>query len=146
MMPTQKTRSSSSAKTSAVNAAAVKKSATAQPKAKPASAPTPAPASALAAKPSAVHTPAKPVSAKVKPAKKPSTPKIKLVRDSFTLPEPDHTLIKQCKKAAVSAGRETKKSEVLRAAIQVFSAMPVVAQLAAYERLSAIAVGRPKSK
>jgi hypothetical protein len=71
--------------------------------------------------------------------------KAKLVRDSFTLPESDHALIKQCKKVAISQGRETKKSEVLRAAIQVFHALPLNAQLAAYKKLAVVAVGRPKS-
>lgn len=73
-------------------------------------------------------------------AKKP-----KLVRDSFTLPQQDHDLIKQCKKLALGQGRETKKSEVLRAAIQSFALLPLAKQMAAYQKLEAIAVGRPKS-
>jgi ATP-dependent Zn protease len=85
----------------------------------------------------------KTASSKAKPA---LSAKVKLVRDSFTLPEADHALIKKCKKAAVMAGRETKKSEVVRAAIQVFSAMPINAQLSAYAKLSAIALGRPKAE
>jgi hypothetical protein len=72
--------------------------------------------------------------------------KPKLVRDSFTLPEADHALIKQCKKAAITQGRETKKSEVVRAAMQVFHALPLQAQLAAYSKLSVVVVGRPKLK
>jgi hypothetical protein len=75
-----------------------------------------------------------------------SRAKIKLVRDSFTLPEPDHELIKKCKKAAMTAGRETKKSEVVRAAIQAFSQLSLGDQMAAYNALQPIAVGRPKSK
>ncbi len=110
---------------------------------------------------------AKPVGSAVEPAPAPSpsakattatkattavAPKIeprlkaKLVRDSFTLPETDHDLIKQCKKHAIASGRETKKSEVVRAAIQVFAALSVAQQLAAYEKLQSISVGRPKSK
>lgn len=77
---------------------------------------------------------------------KKAMPKVKLIRDSFTLPEADHDLIKQCKKAAIAGGRETKKSEVVRAAIRAFSDMPVSQQLAAYSKLQAIAVGRPKAK
>jgi hypothetical protein len=98
--------------------------------------------------------PTKKISAKVasKPAKsvkptKPAAPKKpKLVRDSFTLPQVDHDLIKQCKKTALAAGRETKKSEVLRAAIQSFAALSPAQQMAAYAKLQAIAVGRPKAK
>lgn len=88
--------------------------------------------------------------APVKPAAVPggavgSAKKPKLVRDSFTLPQQDHDLIKQCKKLAMGQGRETKKSEVLRAAIQSFASLPVPKQMAAYRKLESIAVGRPKS-
>jgi hypothetical protein len=72
--------------------------------------------------------------------------KAKLVRDSFTLPESDHDLIKQCKKAAIASGRETKKSEVVRAAIRVFSALSTAKQIETYATLQSIAVGRPKAK
>ncbi len=72
--------------------------------------------------------------------------KVKLVRDSFTLPEADHALLKACKKMALVSGRETKKSEVVRAAIRAFSALSAAQQLAAYKALPQIAVGRPKSK
>jgi hypothetical protein len=75
---------------------------------------------------------------------KPKQPK--LVRDSFTMPQADHALIKLAKKAAVAAGRETKKSEVIRAAIQVFSALALSEQISAYGKLATIAVGRPKAK
>ncbi len=124
------------------------------------------PLAAAPAKKSRVSPVAKPVAAQ-KPAKKPAASipkkaappaqppkkpaaatleKVKLVRDSFTLPEVDHELIKRCKKAAVASGRETKKSEVVRAAIQTFNALPLEQQLKAYQALSLIAVGRPKSK
>jgi hypothetical protein len=83
--------------------------------------------------------------AKVPKAAKPANEKKpKLVRDSFTLPQTDHELIKQCKKTALAAGRETKKSEVVRAAIQSFAALPAARQIAAYGKLQAIALGRPK--
>jgi hypothetical protein len=72
--------------------------------------------------------------------------KVKLVRDSFTLPEADHALLKACKKLALTSGRETKKSEVVRAAIRAFSALSAAQQLASYQALPQIAVGRPKSK
>ncbi len=71
--------------------------------------------------------------------------KLKLVRDSFTLPQHDHDLIKRCKKLALEQGRETKKSEVLRAAIQSFALLSLPKQMAAYQKLESIAVGRPKS-
>jgi hypothetical protein len=86
------------------------------------------------------------VAPKVSSSSKKTPPKVKLIRDSFTFPEADHDLIKQCKKAAIAGGRETKKSEVVRAAIRAFSELPVSQQLAAYGKLQAIAVGRPKAK
>jgi hypothetical protein len=69
--------------------------------------------------------------------------KIKIVRDSFTMTESDHDLIKSCKKNAVSKGRETRKSEVVRAAIIAFAAWPIDQQMAAYQKLQAVKTGRP---
>jgi hypothetical protein len=69
--------------------------------------------------------------------------KVKIVRDSFTMTEADHELIKSCKKNAVSKGRETRKSEVVRAAIIAFSAWPIDQQIAAYQKLLAVKTGRP---
>jgi hypothetical protein len=122
--------------------------------------PAKAPAKSAKASPSAVASkptakpPAKTMRVKApaqsakpsKPAKPAVVKKPKLVRDSFTLPQADHDLIKLCKKTAVSAGRETKKSEVVRAAIQNFAALSGAQQLAAYAKLQAIALGRPKAK
>lgn len=87
-----------------------------------------------------------PVNTRVKEVKQPQEKKPKLVRDSFTLPQVDHELLKHCKKIAVTSGRETKKSEVIRAAIQVFAALSPAQQLLAYGKLETIAVGRPKGK
>ncbi len=105
----------------------------AKPLAKPPAKTMPAKAPAQSAKPS-------------KPAKPAVVKKPKLVRDSFTMPLADHDLIKLCKKTAVASGRETKKSEVVRAAIQNFAALSTAQQLAAYAKLQAIALGRPKAK
>jgi hypothetical protein len=98
--------------------------------------------------PSKVRATAQKTTATKAPAKvekKPAAPaKVKLVRDSFTLPENDHALIKACKRAAIAAGRETKKSEVVRAAIRSFNALAIDKQLEAYAALQGIAIGRPK--
>jgi hypothetical protein len=69
--------------------------------------------------------------------------KIKIVRDSFTMTEADHDLIKACKKNAVGKGRETRKSEVVRAAIIAFAAWSTDQQIAAYQKLQAVKTGRP---
>ncbi len=109
----------------------------------------PAVASKPATKPPAKTMPAKAPAQSAKPSK-PAKPAVvkkpKLVRDSFTMPLADHDLIKLCKKTAVASGRETKKSEVVRAAIQNFAALSTAQQLAAYAKLQAIALGRPKAK
>jgi hypothetical protein len=113
-----------------------------------------------AAKPS-VKLAAKPVAKSVtQPAAKPSAaaptkkttalkaalvvPKVKIVRDSFTMTEADHELIKRCKRMAVAKGRETRKSEVVRAAVLAFSTWPIDQQLAAYGKLTAVKTGRPR--
>ncbi len=127
-----------------VSKAPVKAKAVSQ--AKPPKSPAPAPSPV---KPAVKRKPvAKKVTAKVvtKPAKPAAVKKPKLVRDSFTLPQADHDLIKQCKKTAVASGRETKKSEVVRAAIQNFASLSGAAQLAAYNKLQTITLGRPKAK
>jgi hypothetical protein len=116
-----------------------------RPAAKPAVKPAakkPAPRTKTAAAPKSPAAPAK-VAKVAKPAeiKKP-----KLVRDSFTMPQIDHDMIKQCKKTAVATGRETKKSEVVRAAIRCFAALSMPQQLAAYAALQTIPLGRPKAK
>lgn len=113
-----------------------------QAKAKPA-----APATKKSAQPpvaKAATTQASQAAKAPKAAKPANEKKPKLVRDSFTLPQTDHELIKLCKKTALAAGRETKKSEVVRAAIQSFAALPAARQIAAYGKLQAIALGRPK--
>jgi hypothetical protein len=113
-----------------------------QAKAKPAAPATKKSAQSTVSKAAASQTTQ---TAKTPKAAKPANEKKpKLVRDSFTLPQADHELIKQCKKTALAAGRETKKSEVVRAAIQSFAALPAARQIAAYGKLQAIALGRPK--
>jgi len=67
----------------------------------------------------------------------------KAVRDSFTMTAADHELIKRCKRDAVTAGRDTKKSEVIRAALQHFAALPVAERVSALSRLEVIKTGRP---
>ncbi|MFO1329892.1 MAG: hypothetical protein U1F56_21210 [Rubrivivax sp.] len=94
----------------------------------PAPAPAPAPAAAT------------------KADKPPKAPKLrrKPVRDSFTMPPADFALIATLKARTLAAGRETRKSELLRAGLQALDALDTPALLAALGRLEAIKVGRPK--
>jgi hypothetical protein len=65
-------------------------------------------------------------------------------RDSFTMTASEEALLKQCKRDAIALGRETRKSEVLRAAIQHFAKLSAAERNAAYAALEAIKTGRPK--
>ena len=71
--------------------------------------------------------------------------KPKLVRDSFTMPEADFSLIATLKARAMAAQRETKKSELLRAGLHALAGMDTPSLLAALQQLEPVKIGRPKS-
>lgn len=73
-----------------------------------------------------------------------STRKVKLVRDSFTMPNFDFELIGALKERAVAFKRPTKKSELLRAGLQTLAALDDAALKAALARLVPLKPGRPK--
>jgi hypothetical protein len=77
-------------------------------------------------------------------ADKPAKPRIRMVRDSFTMPEADFALIAQLKTAAVAMGRPAKKSELLRAGLRLLAAQPPKALLGALDSLDPVKLGRPK--
>lgn len=76
--------------------------------------------------------------------RKPSKPRSKPVRDSFTMPGADFALIATLKSRALSACRETKKSELLRAGLHALASMDEATLLAALGRLDPVKTGRPK--
>ena len=78
--------------------------------------------------------------------KKTKRDKPKLVRDSFTMPKTDYALIDQLKQRGMALGRETKKSELLRAGLHALAAMPDRGLKEALGTLIPIKVGRPKTK
>ena len=91
----------------------------------------------------------KPASAKVaaKPEKKPkkkAEAKVKVVRDSFTMPQSDYELIAELKQKALKAGLHVKKSELLRASLQTFSKLSATQLKSAITSLEKIKTGRPK--
>lgn len=108
-----------------------------RPKAAPALAPAPVAAPAKSSKPAALPKAVKPA----KPPKQRSKP----VRDSFTMPPADFALIAALKARTGTAGRETKKSELLRAGLHALDALNTPALLAALGALAPVKVGRPKS-
>lgn len=99
------------------------------------SAPKPAPVKKSVA-------PAKTAAAK-KPAKPAKPKKIKLVRDSFTMPENEYALIAELKKRCLGVGIPAKKSEILRAAVAGLAKLGDASVAAAIRRLAVIKTGRP---
>ena len=80
------------------------------------------------------------VAAKTDKQKKP-----KLVRDSFTIPKSEYSVIEVLKLRSQKLGRPAKKSELLRAGIKVLAAMSDIQFKAALAEVPAIKTGRPKS-
>jgi len=88
-----------------------------------------------------------------KPAKPPKAPKAdkpadkakkpKLVRDSFTIPKNEFTVLEDLKLRAGKLGRPVKKSEVLRAGVMALAAMGDAAFLASISGVPAVKTGRP---
>lgn len=78
------------------------------------------------------------------PAKKAAAAGSKLVRDSFTMPQADFALVARLKARALDFKRPTKKSELLRAGLQVLNRLDDKALHAALEALTPLKTGRPK--
>ncbi len=92
------------------------------------------------AKPKAPAAKAKPVVTATKLAK---VKKPKLVRDSFTIPKPEYTVLDDLKQRAIGLAQPVKKSELLRAGIKALAAMSDSALLAALQAVPTIKTGRP---
>lgn len=92
--------------------------------------------------------PAAPEKRKSAPVAVPAQPlkKDKLIRDSFTLPREDFELIATLKDRALDFKRPTKKSELLRAGLQVLASLDQTKLRAALEALRPLKAGRPKNK
>ncbi|MBC7682781.1 MAG: hypothetical protein H7172_10635 [Ferruginibacter sp.] len=93
----------------------------------------------------AVVTPEQPV-VKAKPlavAKLPKAKKPKLVRDSFTIPKAEYTVLDDLKLRSIALAQPAKKSELLRAGIKALAAMSDAALSAALQAVPTIKTGRP---
>lgn len=124
------------------------------PKAAPAKAAPPKAAAAKAAiaKPATASSTAKTAEAKkaakektAKPVKE-KTPKLKMERDSFTMPKTEYAQFQVLKERLNKLAQPAKKSELLRAGIMQLSAMTDAALKAALAKVPAIKTGRPKKK
>jgi hypothetical protein len=77
------------------------------------------------------------------PAKPLKDKKVKVVRDSFTIPKSELLQIGESKKRALELGVEIKKSELIRAGLQALTRMNDVAFKKALASVPTIKTGRP---
>lgn len=105
-----------------------------------------APAGKRAATGAAAKAAAKPKASKAVPVAPTgeSKPKHKLVRDSFTIPKAEYSVLESLKARAADLKRPTKKSELLRAGIAALNAMTDKAFLAVLSGVPSLKTGRPK--
>ena len=103
------------------------------------------PKAAPARKASPKHA-AKPTLPAKSEAKAPKPAKVKLVRDSFTMPSDEYAVLGLLKQRALSSAHPAKKSELLRAGIKLLMGLSDAALLRALKNVPAIKTGRPKSK
>jgi len=96
---------------------------------------TTAKAAATAAKPSPVKA--------VNPPKADKPKKVKMVRDSFTMPETDYSQLAELKKKCLQSGVHVKKSELLRVGLLSLSRMSDSALLKAVAEVEKLKTGRP---
>mgnify|MGYP000665672578 CR=1 FL=1 len=134
--PTPATASAAKVAPAAKN---VKKPAATPAKAKPAVAPAEKPVAEIK------QPLGKPVKAKKEPkAEKPvKAKKVKLVRDSYAMPEAEYAQINVLKKRLSALKQEVKKSELLRAGIAVLTALNDEELAAVMSHIERIKTGRP---
>ncbi|MDP1658670.1 MAG: hypothetical protein Q8L73_04885 [Methylotenera sp.] len=80
-----------------------------------------------------------------KPVKE-KTPKLKMERDSFTMPKAEYAQFYVLKERLAKLGQPAKKSELLRAGIMLLTAMTDAALKTAMSKVPTIKTGRPKKK
>ena len=129
-------------KAAAPKAVAVKATSSAMASKKPVAAKAAASKSAVS-KPVAVK---KVAAAKAPVVKVPKAPKLKMERDSFTMPKTEYAQFAVLKDRLVKLGQPAKKSELLRAGIMQLAAMTDAALKAAMAKVPTIKTGRPNKK
>lgn len=100
----------------------------------------PAKAAAVPARP---VQPAPPPAKRAEPAKADKPRKLKILRDSFTIPKTEYAVLEALKQRAMNAGRPAKKSEVLRAGVKALAGMGDADFMAALGAVPAVKTGRP---
>lgn len=84
------------------------------------------------------------IKAEKKHKQKMTEKKVKVVRDSFTMPQGDYALIAELKKKVSSGGLHVKKSELLRAGLRLLAKSSAAQLTKAVSDLEKIKTGRPK--
>ena len=79
-----------------------------------------------------------------KPVKIVKAPKVKMERDSFTMPKAEYAQFHVLKERLQKLGSPVKKSELLRAGIMQLSTMTDAALSAVMSKVPTIKTGRPK--
>lgn len=90
-----------------------------------------------------IKTPLGKASKPVKAEKPPKAKKIKLVRDSYAMPEAEYAQIAVLKKSLAAQGIDVKKSELLRAGIAVLVALDAAELQTVMSHIERIKTGRP---
>ena len=140
---TETPKPATSAAKPVAKATTAKKAVVAKPAAKPAVAKKPVKAAVTkVAAPKAAAKKAAPVKKAKKEVKKEI--KVKVVRDSFTMPQGEYQQIAEIKAASLKAGMHVKKSEVLRAGLKVLSALTAAELKILLDSLDEFPTGRPK--
>ncbi len=117
--------------------------AVAKPAAKPAAKPKTESVTVTAPKAKPVaKTVAKPA-AKAAVVKDVKAKKPKMVRDSFTFPKDEYTVMDALKLRAAKLGHPVKKTELLRAGVKAIAAMSDTALLSALKAVPSLKTGRP---
>jgi hypothetical protein len=70
--------------------------------------------------------------------------KVKVIRDSFTMPQNDYTKIGELKQVCQKAGLQVKKSELLRAGLHALGKLSVAQLKQTITQMEQIKTGRPK--
>ncbi len=86
----------------------------------------------------------KTAAAKKQKKDKKSDAKVRVIRDSFTMPQTDYDLIAALKQKALKAGLHVKKSELLRVGLQALSKLSAAQLKRSISGLEKIKTGRPK--
>src|SRR3989338_416751 len=99
---------------------------------------------AAAAKNTAKKPPVEKSAADTVTKKPKKAPKVKIVRDSFTMPQSEYQKIAEIKEICLEAGLPVKKSEVLRAGLKALARLNSAQLQRALTGLEKIKAGRPQ--